>query len=97
MSDTTEAMLAQIDDAVDDWSVSMDAMRCGAPEERSPMGRLGRPVPVDVNEVLARASVQLTVQIRDAMRPVLQRVAAQMAELAATMPREPPIGELPPE
>lgn len=91
---STDDILAQIDDSIDDWSVSMDAMRSNAPEEkRSPLGRLGRPVHVDIDEVTARASDQLTVELRVAV--AMRGFAAQMgraavaaAALTAAMPPE---------
>lgn len=79
---TTDAILAQIDDALDDWSIGPDAMRCNAPPgNRGLMPRFPRIQPPTPEQIGA-----LAVRVTAAFEPVkmaMENMARQVAALAA--------------
>lgn len=74
MTQTTGAVLDQIDDAIADWTVSPDAMRCNAP---AGAGLASMPAPRINPAAIARMSMQITA--------AFQNFARGMAKFAASV------------
>lgn len=79
---TTEAVLAQIDDAIMDWQVGPDAMRCNAPADA---GRMSFPSPRIDPEALGRLTVRMTVAFQDFARG-MAKVAVAVNKMVENNP-----------
>jgi hypothetical protein len=82
---STEAILSQIDDALEDWRVGPDAMRCGAP----PGSRGLIPYPHITPAQLSAMSVRL-VAMFEPFKEAMAKVATAAHACAVALGLEPP-------
>lgn len=75
----TDDILAQIDDAIEDWSVGPDAMRSGAPAGAGLMSRTWNPPP-------RTTTVMVQVDVQPFIR-AMQQFAREMAKVARVFER----------